>query len=147
MGIFLLAKQEFLYPDNVRWHCKRCSRCCRDMDSQSRHILLLEKEAQRIAAITKMQEHQFSKPTVDNLYHYEVLKIKGKCLFLRGNSCSIYKYRPLVCRFYPFMMEHIGSSLVISLTAGNCPGVGSGSRLEDSYFKQLAWTALSRLRR
>ncbi|MBS7650541.1 MAG: YkgJ family cysteine cluster protein [Candidatus Bathyarchaeia archaeon] len=146
MGSFTLAGFKFIYPEGIKWTCKRCGKCCRDTDVRSRHILLLPAEVSRIGKISNMRKNQFSKKSEEELYQYEILKVKGNCLFLIGDQCSIYDYRPLVCRFYPFTLKSKGVTSIISIGDQGCPGIGSGPELMGGYYKQLALAALKFLR-
>ena len=45
-------KVDFTYPVNIKFECNRCGLCCGDTKQKTRHILLLEAEAKKIAAHT-----------------------------------------------------------------------------------------------
>ncbi len=84
-------------------------------------------------------------------YVYEMRKKQGKCLFLKeDNICSIYALRPLICRFYPFMLETEGNSHKFTATS-ECPRIASpksgecGKVLDFFYFRRLLKTARSAL--
>jgi Fe-S-cluster containining protein len=71
-------------------------------------------------------------------YVYRLKKTQeGKCTFLKGNSCSIYRIRPLVCRFYPFELRaNSRGSHVFSYT-DECPCIDHGVKLKREYFERL----------
>jgi len=77
--------------------------------------------------------------TGHGLYVYEMRKTseEGKCLFLEGMNCGIYGVRPLVCRFYPFKLVTKKDGKPRFFCTGECPGIGSGKKLERKYFENL----------
>jgi len=122
-------------PEGVKFSCVRCARCCKE-----RKILLLPEDVERLVHATGLSVEDFAVP-VDDLepYKYRLRKSDGACIFLKGDKCSVYPYRPLACRFYPFILFHIGMSYVF-IIAGECPGLGKGPELERDFFeKYLSW--------
>lgn len=133
------------YPANVRWVCRRCAQCCRDIVGHRRRIRLLAAEADEISRRSGIAVEGFSAPTSNKIYCREMRKVNGECRFLHRNGCVVYTSRPLVCRFYPFEMRKEGMLLRILLTDKRCPGINQGRRLKESFFKELASTAIERL--
>jgi Fe-S-cluster containining protein len=114
--------------------------CCGDTESRTRHILILEKEALKISEVIMKPADSFTKHTSGlNPYVYEIKKTSrdGKCLFLKGNECQIYDFRPLVCRFYPFELNLEKNGIARFAYTIECPGMGIGNRLCIDYFKDL----------
>lgn len=73
--------------------------------------------------------------TTNRFYIYEMLKSNGSCIFLSGNSCTIYGNRPLICRFYPFtMFEENGYFFGIDKA---CKGVGLGEVIDKRLISKL----------
>lgn len=71
-------------------------------------------------------------------YVYQMRKTEdGRCVFLTGNSCSIYSIRPLVCRFYPFQLRSVGKGSFIFTCTNECPGIGEGLQLKRGFFEKL----------
>lgn len=62
---------------------------------------------------------------------------KGKCVFLKDNSCFIYEARPLICRFYPFQLKNIKTDKYAFEYTTECPGIGKGPRLRKRFFEKL----------
>ena len=60
----------------------------------------------------------------------------GKCIFLRDKACSIYEFRPLICRFYPFRLDLKKDVYVFNHT-DECLGIGKGEILKKNFFKML----------
>jgi Fe-S-cluster containining protein len=140
---------DFTYPIKLRFDCNKCALCCGDTKQKTRHILLLETEAQKISLENSMPIADFSteishKPP----FHYEMKKTsEGKCIFLKDNRCRIYALRPLICMFYPFELkfdvkskEHIFDFTV------ECPGISQGKVFRQKDFKKLFEIAQERLR-
>ena len=60
-----------------------------------------------------------------------------KCVFLKGNSCSIYQIRPLICRFYPFQLKNPRKKRHVFEYTDECPGIGKGPLLKKTFFEHL----------
>jgi len=130
----------FDYRKGVSFRCTRCAVCCGDTEIRKRHILLLAKDAETISkAVLKPVESFATEVKVCKPYVYEMRKTgqKGKCFFLKGENCSIYGLRPLVCRFYPFELTATKEGRPRFLCAEECPGLGRGKMLERVYFEKL----------
>ncbi|HUW48667.1 MAG TPA: YkgJ family cysteine cluster protein [Patescibacteria group bacterium] len=137
----------FEYPENVRFQCTRCTKCCGDTLAKTRHIIMVEVEARRICEATLQPIVAFAHRIEGRApYVYEMRKNQtGKCVFLKEDSCSVYAFRPLVCRFYPFELkpEERGGHL-FSFT-NECSGIGEGKRLRLEEFRKLMREAKDRL--
>jgi len=129
----------FEYPKYVRFKCKRCASCCGDTQNRTRSILLSKPEADYISKKTFMDINIIAEETGGfEPYVYAMKKTKdGKCIFLKSKSCTIYPMRPLVCRFYPFPLRSLGNDRYVFDYAEECLGIGKGSKLKKSFFKNL----------
>ena len=129
----------FEYPKNIRFLCSHCGQCCGDTKEKIRHILLLKSDVDRITKETLLIFNKFAKEsTGSEHYIYEMKKTKsGKCFFLKNNLCTIYKIRPLICRFYPFPLENLGNNRYSFSYTKRCPGIGKGSLLKKTFFEKL----------
>jgi len=65
-------------------------------------------------------------------------KHEGRCTFLRGSRCSIYKARPLICRFYPFFLDRSKEGELKIGYDPACSGVGKGKVRGEKFFEGLA---------
>jgi len=83
------------------WRCAGCGKCC-----NTSGFLVDEHEAARLALLAGMSKSEFKRR------HTQSKKIEGKwylscrqpCLFwTKEIGCLIYKYRPKVCRAFPFI--------------------------------------------
>jgi len=131
----------FKYPHGVRLQCLRCATCCGDTSIHARHILLLKQEVQRIAKVTSRPVEEFvAKIEGHEPYIYEMKKTQkdGKCVFLENKSCTIYEFRPVICRFYPFEFRSTKNGISEFCATDECLGIGKGVRLlEKRYFEAL----------
>jgi len=141
-------KENISYPDNLRWKCVRCATCCGDTEKRTRHVLILASEARAIAAETGMRIEEFAQRLENSKpYEFEVRKNNKRCVFLDGVSCSIYSRRPLICKFYPFVMKRSESGTIeFELPEHECQGIGLGRKLTQDYYMQLLRIAVERLR-
>jgi Fe-S-cluster containining protein len=98
----------------------------------------MEPEARRISRETSTPIYRFANRLEGSRpYVYSVKKTQaGKCMFLKGNICSIYRARPLVCRFYPFELKTKLGRHVFSYTT-ECPSINHGPTLRREYFVRL----------
>jgi Fe-S-cluster containining protein len=144
----MLSKVDFTYPSNVGFDCNRCGLCCGDTKEKTRHILLLESEANSISTETSLPKQEFTEQITDRKpYCYEMKKPKdGKCFFLKDNQCSIYPLRPLICRFYPFELKFSEDKRthVFDFTV-ECPGINKGKTMTRADFEELFLLAKEKL--
>ncbi len=131
---------DFTYPVNILFDCNRCGLCCGDTKQKTRHILLLEAEAKKIASHTSQLIPDFSGEIKDKLpYVYEMKKIsEGKCVYLKDNQCSIYPLRPLICMFYPFELKFDEKKGLHNFEFTlECPGINQGKVFHEKDFKKM----------
>ena len=130
---------EFVYPKGIRFRCVKCALCCGDTAVRVRRVLFLRVEAERIMRFTGKSVDLFAERVVGfEPYVFEMRKnADGRCVFLEGNLCGIYRVRPLICVFYPFELKEVGENRFAFAFTGECPAVGKGYRLRRSYFGKL----------
>ncbi len=125
------------YPKNVHFECQRCAKCCGDGSHRGRNILLLEPEVKQISEATGSRPLSFASHSSSvQPYRYRMKKRGGKCVFLYGKACRIYKIRPLICNFYPFSLKRCNNGYKFEVSQ-ECPGIGLGSALKESDFKEM----------
>jgi Fe-S-cluster containining protein len=77
--------------------CDRCGECCRRQNP----IIIKEKEIMVFAFYLGVEldiaKANFTKTLKDGRYSLKC----NPCVFLKGNLCSIYEVRPLVCKQFP----------------------------------------------
>jgi hypothetical protein len=137
-GSLSLDGREVQYPAYLRWICVRCTKSCRDLPGRKRKILLVESDARRITAATHLTAEEFSLSVAGSFpYVRRMRKSGGRCIFLKGSRCSIYRARPLICRFYPFSLKPArGSAFEIGFDPG-CTGMGKGPHRGERFFHSL----------
>lgn len=138
----------FRYPAHIRWTCVRCGNSCRDLAPRRRNILLTAGDIKRIVSANGREPEDFSVPSRTRApYQRKMRKLEGRCIFLQGSTCSIYKARPLICRFYPFSLDvSEDGKLEIGFDSA-CQGIGKGKRRGRKFFRDLADLAKRELRR
>jgi Fe-S-cluster containining protein len=138
----------FIYPRNIRFKCLKCGICCGNTQERTRHVLLLNEEANEIAKATNQSISEFATEIEKRApYRYEMKKRKedGKCVFLKENRCVIYSKRPLICRFYPFGFANHEQQKTFYYTK-ECPGIGKGHAMTEIDFSKLFRQANKRQR-
>ena len=136
------------YPRGIHWTCVRCHMCCGDTRDHVRRIRLLDSEVRVTSQLTGINQERFSVlADGSEPFKFEMLKVtSGSCIFLEGDSCTIYQARPLTCRFYPFFLErNSNGKLSFGLTSERCPGLGQGPLLDRKFFLELFQEASKRL--
>ena len=131
---------EFEFPEDARFVCEKCGRCCGDTEDTVRHVLLLKTEAEKISEQISLDIHEFAQEVYGfEPYIYEIKKTEteGKCLFLKNNQCIIYEFRPIICRFYPFELKNLGNNKYLFLFTTKCKGIGQGPKLGNPFFDFL----------
>jgi Fe-S-cluster containining protein len=129
----------FIYPRNIRFKCLKCGICCGNTQERTRHVLLLDEEANEIAKATNQPIAEFAIEIEKRApYRYEMKKTKedGKCVFLKENRCVIYSKRPIICRFYPFGFTNHKQQKTFYYTK-ECPGIGKGLTMNEIDFNKL----------
>lgn len=129
----------FVYPKDVRFKCERCGICCGDTRDKVRLILLLKIEARTISQKTLMGVSEFSEQIEGfEPYVYAMKKTEeGRCIFMRDKLCSIYRVRPLICRFYPFQLQGLSTDRYGFTYTNECPGIGKGTYLKRKFFEKM----------
>lgn len=82
-----------------------CCCNCEEIDMP----ILLPFEVETIMTKTKKTADSFSKKLTAHLYQMKRRgdKDESECIFFVNNKCSIYEYRPLDCRMFPFDFREI----------------------------------------
>lgn len=110
--------------------CLRCSRCCK-----GKLIPIFSFDIKRLKACTKERFYQKTS-SLERLITGARFKMRMKnneCLFLEGNLCRHYDFRPNSCRRYPFLITD--KRLLVSST---CPGVDWSSNQKEETYTNLS---------
>jgi Fe-S-cluster containining protein len=99
---------------------------------------LTTRDVERIAEATQHDQREFSYAVEGHSpYERRMKMILGKCVFLKGRKCSIYRIRPIICRFYPFSLApSVGRGLRIAFDPA-CSGIGKGITRDEKFFTSL----------
>ena len=108
--------------------CRMCGQCCSLISENSNLVLVSAPEIRRIMDGTGLSWGEIAEPYPETLRGYNgeeytfawcLKRTEKKCRFLNEDSrCSIYEYRPQICRTYPFMLDESGFLIF------ECPGIG-----------------------
>lgn len=134
-------KIEFYYPANLRWDCRKCGRCCQDIDGWDRLVLLLEKDIHRIE---DLGYNNFYENVEDGKYVAIMRKNNEKCIFFEDGKCKVYLERAFLCRIYPFYVDKVGELFVIYVDDA-CVGIDKGDVIEEKFYRELLEYALDTL--
>jgi len=143
---FTSDEGEVRYPANLTWTCIGCANSCRDLPGRKRNILLVPSDTKRISSATKLTAQEFSLSSPGTVpYDRKMKKHKGKCIFLQGSRCSIYRARPLICRFYPFSLRSLSDGTLEVGFDPSCSGIGKGPSRGEKLFHDLVTLARKEL--
>ena len=86
--------------------CRECANCCRVATTQ-----LNERDIARLARGLGMAESELiADYTVESPDEGRILKRnENGCVFLNGNECSVYEFRPGTCQLFPHLVKGNGS--------------------------------------
>jgi Fe-S-cluster containining protein len=113
----------------IGFSCRRCGQCCSLISDNSNLVLVSAPEIRRIMNGTGLSWDEIAEPYPETLkgdneeeytFAWCLKRTEDKCRFLNEDSrCSIYEYRPQICRTYPFMLDESGFLIF------ECPGTGA----------------------
>jgi Fe-S-cluster containining protein len=146
-GSFTTEEGEVRYPAHLRWICVRCTKSCRDLPGHTRNILLAQSDIKRITDSTKLTAKEFSISSRGSFpYIRKMRRLVGRCVFLQDSRCSIYRARPLICRFYPFSLHPARNNTFEIRFDLSCSGMGKGPYRDERFFRNLVQLANKELR-
>ena len=146
-GSFTTEEGEVQCPAHLRWICVRCTKSCRDLPGRTRNILLAQSDIKRITDCTKLAAREFSVSSRGSFpYIRKMRKLGGRCIFLQESTCSIYRSRPLICRFYPFSLNPVRNNKFEIGFDLSCSGMEKGPYRNERFFRDLVELANKELR-
>jgi len=114
-----------------RFRCQGCGKCCRS-EFGDNTVTIFPSEIRGIMRATGMEWLDVARPNesqdMDDEGEYHTFewalrrKSNGDCKFLEDGKCSVYEYRPYICRTYPMRLE----SGRFEIELYDCDGVGAG---------------------
>jgi uncharacterized protein len=86
--------------------CTACANCCRVATTQ-----LTERDVDRISHKLGMKKHEFLRDYTTKTEDEGLILKRNEngCVFLEGNLCSIYEFRPSTCELFPHLVKGSGS--------------------------------------
>lgn len=110
--------------------CKRCATCCK-----GKVVILSEHDISRIKPHVKVNFFERTTKFEKKLTgaDYKILMVDGSCVFLEGNTCTVYDYRPDTCRRHPFLVTDR-----YILVAKGCPGIDWTETQKTDYYRELS---------
>jgi Fe-S-cluster containining protein len=95
-------------------------------------VFLIKKDIQSLLTATRLDLRTFLSRYCRevNLSGIHRISLKEKanydCIFWEKHGCSVYRYRPMQCRSYPFWSGNLVSRHSWEQLKSSCPGVGVG---------------------
>ncbi len=117
------------FRDGLRFHCIRCSKCCRH---EPGFVFLSLGDIKRLASALELDDNEFIRRYCRRvqLGGFSQLSLKEKenydCIFWESEGCLVYEHRPLQCEAYPFWAKNLESPTAWEAEKRQCPGIGSG---------------------
>jgi Fe-S-cluster containining protein len=113
------VKHIALFGDNLRFKCQRCATFCCKLGGPK----LSSKDVERLkkVGLTRAEFPDATSGRPRNM-------VSGSCVFLQFDSqkqlyeCTVYPYRPALCRLYPFHIEKTSSDRFV-LKLLPCKGI------------------------
>ena len=120
---------ESFYSKGLYFSCTQCSHCCRHDPG---YVFLSYDDLQNLLIPTHCTKKGFIQKycTVVDIHGFKRLSLKEKdnydCIFWENGGCSVYTYRPLQCKSYPFWSTFLDSWESWQELEQSCPGVNKG---------------------
>jgi len=95
-------------------------------------VFLTQRDIERLLKATKLQLPEFLTRYCRevNLVGIHRVSLKEKenydCIFWEKRGCSVYRFRPMQCRSYPFWSGNLISRRTWEQLKSSCPGVDKG---------------------
>lgn len=133
-------KEVTVAQKQLRFKCIRCATLCCKLGGPT----LTKKDAEQIMQRGYSVE-EFLEPTKNDDAPNAVGNLKsnkdGSCIFLKFDTeqhrhkCSIYAFRPTLCKTYPFKFEKLGSNKVAVKIIPCCRGLNNpeGKTLDKNF--------------
>ncbi|TVR59162.1 MAG: YkgJ family cysteine cluster protein [Spirochaetaceae bacterium] len=122
-------EHDTVYKDGLRFACTRCSLCCR---FDSGYVFLTESDIIKLCDGLPMGRKELIDTycTVVHIGGFTRVSLKEKqnfdCVFWQNGGCSVYEFRPLQCRAYPFWRHNLENRDSWDDVAKECPGINIG---------------------
>lgn len=117
------------FKNGLRFKCMQCSHCCRYSPG---YVFLSKEDIIVLLRSSPMSKEDFFSAYLRIVKVNDFYKISLKekenwdCIFWEDGHCSVYEYRPLQCRSYPFWSSYLVSKQIWDNLKLNCPGIDKG---------------------
>ncbi|MFP4113176.1 MAG: YkgJ family cysteine cluster protein [Spirochaetota bacterium] len=128
------------YRDGLRFSCSRCNLCCR---FESGYVWLSRADLVRLAEGLEMT----SEAVIDRFCRvvdiggFKQLSLREQqnndCVFWRDGGCTVYGFRPVQCRSYPFWAHQLADRQAWDRVEQDCPGVNVGRLHSEGEIDEL----------
>ncbi|MDY0062076.1 MAG: YkgJ family cysteine cluster protein [Myxococcota bacterium] len=129
-------------PEDFRFACQRCSRCC-ITQGNFQYVYLTGRDVQRLAELLELDEPTFLERycLFDGQQHYLIDGEDGRCCFLTpAGLCQVQEAKPTQCHAWPFVPGMLDDPAIRPLMADRCPGIGKGPRYSSEEIEErLRW--------
>lgn len=127
----------------VEFNCILCGKCCEWYWIPLTHLDMFRLKfyggytLKKILDLKDIQRNDLKNEYVvkieDGEYYIALRREEDACIFLDEGKCSVHKFKPLVCRFYPFLyVIKDDGGIVIEVNdeaIGKCPGLKLDSEI------------------
>lgn len=118
------------YAAGLAFECTQCGNCC---TGEPGTVRLTEVEADALAAHEELARTDFNTLRTRREQGTGALLLReysdGSCVYWKaGAGCTVYKFRPLQCRTFPFWRGNVASQKHWQLAGTACPGIGRGEQ-------------------
>ena len=131
-------------PTTLRYRCLHCAALCCLLGGP----VVSGKDVERLSQIRPLQSDWLVETRMGDVRKSSLRsKPTGECVFLQRRRdeyrCSVYDYRPKVCRSFPFVLKR--KNQFIEFFVLPCRGLNSreGIRLDEEFVRDLATSALT----
>ncbi len=113
------------YLAGLHFECTFCGNCCQLPEGS---VAVSEEEIKNMANSLNMEVSDFMPKYCASGTAKRTLKERenGACIFLQDSRCTIYGFRPLQCRTFPFWPENVKSTYRSKQLPVICPGIDKG---------------------
>ncbi|NLV25763.1 MAG: YkgJ family cysteine cluster protein [Methanomicrobiales archaeon] len=94
--------------------CTCCGACCTESEPGSNRVMVGPEEIRQIMDGTGLSFEEIAEPYPERIHDdgrdytfgWVIHQKENKCIFLSKNRCTIYEFRPWICRTYPFVLDN-----------------------------------------
>lgn len=113
--------------------CRSCvnnSKCC-CANKKIDMPILMPHEVDKISVEEGMAKDKFCEKKSNNIY--QMKRKNNRCIFFKNNKCSIYEYRPIDCRLFPFDIQFKDGAYRVGYYQNSCAQIPSDHEMMKLY--------------